>query len=164
MIFFFLSFHFDTRVSCDIIRHISKWREDMREVMDVLKALADENRLRALCALRGGETLRLSDHCVVGLGTIHSVQALGDSSRCGVGGQPEGRTLDILPSVQRVQNPIGRQGARTTVQGSGEQIPNCRRSEASEEHQRRKSGGSLPETILQVVNVVPLAIRDLVKR
>ena len=27
----------------------------MREVMDVLKALADENRLRALCALRGGE-------------------------------------------------------------------------------------------------------------
>ena len=27
----------------------------MREVMDVLKALADETRLRALCALRGGE-------------------------------------------------------------------------------------------------------------
>ena len=27
----------------------------MREVMDVLKALADENRLRALGALRGGE-------------------------------------------------------------------------------------------------------------
>jgi len=27
----------------------------MREVMDVLKALADESRLRALCALRGGE-------------------------------------------------------------------------------------------------------------
>jgi len=27
----------------------------MREVMDILKALADENRLRALGALRGGE-------------------------------------------------------------------------------------------------------------
>jgi len=27
----------------------------MREIMDMLKALADENRLRALCALRGGE-------------------------------------------------------------------------------------------------------------
>ena len=27
----------------------------MREVMDVLKALADESRLRALCALEGGE-------------------------------------------------------------------------------------------------------------
>jgi DNA-binding transcriptional ArsR family regulator len=27
----------------------------MREVLDILKALADENRLRALCALRGGE-------------------------------------------------------------------------------------------------------------
>lgn len=27
----------------------------MREIMDVLKALADENRLRALGALRGGE-------------------------------------------------------------------------------------------------------------
>jgi DNA-binding transcriptional ArsR family regulator len=27
----------------------------MQEVMDILKALADENRLRALCALRGGE-------------------------------------------------------------------------------------------------------------
>jgi len=27
----------------------------MREIMDVLKALADENRLRALCALQGGE-------------------------------------------------------------------------------------------------------------
>lgn len=27
----------------------------MREAMDMLKALADENRLRALCALRGGE-------------------------------------------------------------------------------------------------------------
>ena len=27
----------------------------MREIMDVLKALADENRMRALCALQGGE-------------------------------------------------------------------------------------------------------------
>jgi DNA-binding transcriptional ArsR family regulator len=27
----------------------------MQDIMDVLKALADENRLRALCALRGGE-------------------------------------------------------------------------------------------------------------
>ena len=27
----------------------------MREVMDVLKALGDEKRLRALCALKGGE-------------------------------------------------------------------------------------------------------------
>ena len=27
----------------------------MRDTLDVLKALADENRLRALCALRGGE-------------------------------------------------------------------------------------------------------------
>ena len=27
----------------------------MREVMDVLKAMADENRMRALCALRGRE-------------------------------------------------------------------------------------------------------------
>ena len=27
----------------------------MRDTLDVLKALADENRVRALCALRGGE-------------------------------------------------------------------------------------------------------------
>lgn len=27
----------------------------MRDMLDVLKALADENRMRALCALRGGE-------------------------------------------------------------------------------------------------------------
>jgi DNA-binding transcriptional ArsR family regulator len=27
----------------------------MRDIMDMLKALADANRLRALCALRGGE-------------------------------------------------------------------------------------------------------------
>lgn len=27
----------------------------MREIMEMLKALADENRVRALCALRGGE-------------------------------------------------------------------------------------------------------------
>jgi len=27
----------------------------MRDIMDMLKALADENRLRALCALQGGE-------------------------------------------------------------------------------------------------------------
>lgn len=27
----------------------------MRDTLDVLKALADENRLRALCAMRGGE-------------------------------------------------------------------------------------------------------------
>ncbi|MBU0716000.1 MAG: metalloregulator ArsR/SmtB family transcription factor [Verrucomicrobia bacterium] len=27
----------------------------MRDIMDILKALADENRLRSLCALQGGE-------------------------------------------------------------------------------------------------------------
>ena len=30
-------------------------KSDVRDVLDVLKALADETRLRALCALRGGE-------------------------------------------------------------------------------------------------------------
>ncbi len=45
----------DSEVRTTIIRYMAKYRNEIEKVMQVLKALSDENRIRALCSLEGRE-------------------------------------------------------------------------------------------------------------
>ena len=66
----------------------------MHEVMDILKALADENRLRALCALRNGELCVCQIIALLGLApsTVSKHLAILRSARL-VDSRKEGRWI-----------------------------------------------------------------------
>ena len=72
----------------------------MREFMNITKALADENRVRMLLALRKGEFCVCQITELFGLAPVHHFEASVHSLPGGPGGIAQGRALDLLPSAR----------------------------------------------------------------
>ena len=73
----------------------------MREFMNITKALADENRVRALLALRKGELCVCQITELFGLAASTVSKHLFDSLPGRAGGGAEGGALDVLPSARQ---------------------------------------------------------------
>jgi hypothetical protein len=90
----------------------------MREFMNITKALADQNRIRTLLALRRGELCVCQITELFGFAPIHRVPAPVHSVSGGPGEIAQGGPLDLLPTAGQAR-PGG--GARGT--GLDRKIP-----------------------------------------
>ena len=77
----------------------------MREFMNITKALADENRVRTLLALREGRAVRLPDHRVVRAGAVHRVQAPVHPLPGRAGGVAQGRAAGFTTGCRARKRP-----------------------------------------------------------
>jgi hypothetical protein len=107
----------------DTIRYMAKYRkQDMRDLMAVLKALADENRVRILGAVHHRELCVCQIVELLGLAQSTVSKHL-DSPSGQTGGKPQRGAMDVLPGcgcrLARRGPPDGRRGNRIAQRHAG---------------------------------------------